>query len=163
MKILVTLRHAKAEPHNNDDKSRALSERGIAQCHMLGQFCRKHSITIDRILCSAATRTRQTCELVLPYLSGTPHIIYDEALYHASPAIIMQRVRILADEADKALMVVGHNPGIHQFTADMLQSPADRTELLDFPTCSFAYMEAPQEDWPALGPRSTTLKHILFP
>jgi phosphohistidine phosphatase len=58
---LVLLRHAKAAyPSGVADHDRPLAPRGIREAELAGDWLRANLPTIDEVLCSTATRTRQT-------------------------------------------------------------------------------------------------------
>ena len=58
----------------------------------MGAFMAEHGIEPDLVLCSPAVRTRQTLDLVLPYLAG-PAVVYEEAFYLAAASQLLARVR----------------------------------------------------------------------
>ena len=62
MRELILLRHAHAEPAaaGQDDHQRGLSATGRAEAQAAGDWLREHGLQPDRVLCSNATRTRET-------------------------------------------------------------------------------------------------------
>ncbi len=63
MRTLVLLRHAKSDyPGGVADHDRPLAPRGIREAGLAGDWLRAELPAIDAVLCSTATRTRQTLE-----------------------------------------------------------------------------------------------------
>jgi phosphohistidine phosphatase len=104
------------------------------------------------MLCSTALRTRETAELVLARFAAPPRILYEDGLYLAGRAVLMRRLRGL-DESLGAVMVIGHNPGLHELALALAAPDSPRYKSLatgKFPTtarASFA-IEGP---WTGLG------------
>ena len=58
-------------------------------------------------------RSGRTAELALAGLGPAPLVVFDEVLYLAGAAGLMRRLQRL-DEAEGSVVVVGHNPGLHE-------------------------------------------------
>ena len=117
MRELILLRHAHAEPAaaGQDDASRPLDATGREEARAAGDWLREHGLRPDRVLCSPATRTRETLAALGDIGAGE---IYEEAsIYEASPGTLAS----LADANRDAerLLLVGHNPGLEQLAALM--------------------------------------------
>ena len=78
-------------------------------------------------LVSPAARTRATAELVLADMAHPPEQRFEEDLYGAGPAEVIEILRRLPDDV-AAAMVVGHNPTAHGLSR-LLLSPATRKAL----------------------------------
>ena len=62
-RTLLLLRHAKSGyPADVGDHERPLAQRGIREAALAGDWLRVHAPAVDAVLCSTATRTRQTLE-----------------------------------------------------------------------------------------------------
>jgi phosphohistidine phosphatase len=68
---------------------------------------------LDLVLCSSALRTRETAELVLAGFAKPPRILYEDGLYLATAGDLLQRLQQINESRD-AVMVIGHNPGLHE-------------------------------------------------
>lgn len=82
----------------------------------MGKWIAKAGFLPDRILCSAARRTRETIELVRDapgWQDHDPEITYSDDLYLASPHTVLEMVEATGDEFER-IMVVGHNPAMDQ-------------------------------------------------
>src|ERR1700712_4658208 len=60
-RTLLLLRHAKSDyPPGVADHERPLAPRGIREAALAGDWLRAHAPAVDAVLCSTATRTRET-------------------------------------------------------------------------------------------------------
>jgi phosphohistidine phosphatase len=150
-KTLYILRHAKAEvgAPAQEDHDRELVERGVMAAQMLGKFLAYHQIVPDKVLCSTAQRTRQTWQHIAPFYTMTPTVHYDENIYLASSNELLNIIQQTPDMVD-SLLLVGHNPGVHQLCLKLAISGDDA--LLDelvmkFPTCTFAAINVGEIAW----------------
>ena len=103
---LVLLRHAKsAYPTGVPDHERPLAERGIREAALAGDWLRANLPAIDAVLCSTATRARETLER-----SGIDAPVrYVERLYGATAGTVIEEINEVADDVG-TLLVVGHEP-----------------------------------------------------
>lgn len=117
MRELILLRHAHAESAavGQDDKSRGLSATGRAEAQAAGDWLREHGLQPDRVLCSDATRTRETLAALGDIGAGE---VYEEgSIYEASPGTLAALAD--ANRDAECLLLVGHNPGLEQLAALM--------------------------------------------
>src|SRR5262249_57103907 len=82
-------------------------------------------------------RTRETLEFVGPSF-GTSTVVLEDELYAASSDELLARIRRVPD-AVASVMVIGHNPGLHQLALS-LTSAGNELERLEakFPTAALA-------------------------
>jgi phosphohistidine phosphatase len=114
MHRLHLLRHAKSDRDTAvEDHERPLNRRGRETARRVGKRLPSALGTIDLVLCSPSLRTRQTAELVLAGFAIPPCILYEKALYLAGRAGLLRQLRGL-DESLGAVLVIGHNPGLHE-------------------------------------------------
>src|SRR6266849_1770058 len=137
MHRLHLLRHAKSERDQPvDDKERRLSRRGREAARRVGETLPKALGTLDLVLCSTSLRTRETAELVLAGYAAPPPIRFEDALYLAGRAALLRHLRQL-DESAGAVMVIGHNPGLHELALALASADSPRYPALasgKFPT-----------------------------
>ena len=95
MLTLSLLRHAKSSWKNPSlpDRERPLAARGITDAPLMGRAITERGIDPELVLCSSARRTVDTLSLVLPELKVEPSVVYEDALYHASAAEMLHRLR----------------------------------------------------------------------
>jgi len=153
MPVLHLLRHAKAVRDDDfDDRERPLSRRGRETARLMARHLPQALGAIDVVLCSAALRTRQTMELALAGYAPAPRTLIEEALYLASDATLLRRLRRLAQGDDKVL-VIGHNPGLHELALRLAQSDAPHYATLaagKFPTLALVTFRI-DGGWAGLG------------
>lgn len=166
MRRLMLLRHAKterAEPGQRD-RDRKLMKRGRADAPTLGAYMAHHDMVPDLALVSPATRARQTWDLVATAFDKPPRLETDDRIYNASPHKLLE----LVAEPRKAnkLVVVGHNPGLHEFALQLIASGdvEAREQLREkLPTSGLVVIALPIEDWRRLRPHSARLEHFVTP
>lgn len=125
MQELILLRHAEAEPldKGGDDPQRALSARGEQEARAAGVWLAAHGARPDRVLCSPSRRTDETARLALAAMTATPARQLASEIYDASPGELLA----LLDQHGDAdtVMLVGHNPGIEQLVALLVEGRSD--------------------------------------
>jgi phosphohistidine phosphatase len=114
MHRLHLLRHAKSSwDEGVEDRERKLDKRGRDEAALVGaDLCRTIG-PLDLVLCSPARRTRETAALVLAGFDPAPPIVFDDLLYLAGAGALFDRLSRLG-EAEGSVMVIGHNPGLHE-------------------------------------------------
>jgi phosphohistidine phosphatase len=119
MHQLHLLRHAKSSWDDDaDDHARPLNKRGHEAARLIGVSLPQAVDSLDLVLCSSAARARETAELVLAKYAPAPKVLYEDGLYLADAEDLMQRLRQL-DEAVGSVMLVGHNPGMHELAVTL--------------------------------------------
>ena len=119
------------------------------------------------VLVSSARRTLQTLEALEPW-DDMPLIEPMNRLYLATAPAILEVLQGVS-ETVRSVMVIGHNPGLHDLAVTLLgtQPPAPGTSArslyADFPTGALAVFTIPRQ-WHDLGPGSgARLDHFLSP
>lgn len=164
---LMLLRHAKsqkAEP-GTPDRDRTLDPRGRADAPKLGAYMAHHALRPDRALVSDVRRTRETWERLCKAWPTPPPVSYETALYSAGPEAILNVIRRHAGTA-AALLVIGHNPGLHDAARSLIASgDVDARERLNegLPTSGLLVIDFVGSDWHKLHPRSGRLERFVTP
>jgi len=116
MKTLLLLRHAKSswKDPSLTDHDRPLSKRGRKAAPRMGRLIHETGLRPDQILCSTATRARETLQLVLTELGGNVPVTFRAELYHCDAAQLVGMLREVAEPA-ASVLVVGHNPDLELF------------------------------------------------
>jgi phosphohistidine phosphatase len=171
MKAIYLLRHAKSDWGDAAiaDHDRPLNERGRDAAPRMGAHMRAHRYKPDLVLCSTARRTVETFGLIKGDLGRDVTVEFEEGLYLAESRQLMRRLRSL-DDAVKAVMFIGHNPGIAQFANELCGSPKDAAEekvhrqMRDkFSTCALAVIQSPAKVWRDVRAGGGTLKDFMRP
>ncbi|PRI14592.1 hypothetical protein B2J96_14770 [Mycobacterium shigaense] len=138
-RTLLLMRHAKsAYPPDVFDHERPLAPRGIREAGLAGDWLRANAPRIDAVLCSTATRTRQT----LAEAGIDAPVQYRERLYGAAPGTMIDEINGVADEV-ATLLVVGHEPTLSEVTLGLAGANGTDAEALQrlsekFPTSAIA-------------------------
>ncbi len=147
MKRLILMRHAKTEPWfaGEDDESRALVPRGKTDAACIAAEMRRLGWIPDEVLLSSARRTRETWLAMQDTLVTPAHKVL-EGLYLAGTAYLQSL--ITAHDTTQTLMLIGHNPGIHDLAVQISSQAgaADQQAALTLsakmPTSAAALFEA---------------------
>ena len=160
LKSLYILRHAKAAPENREgDAERPLMKRGRKAAAAMGEYLAGLQPPPRLVLCSSSRRTRETLDEVLPALERAPQLLFEDALYLASASRLLERLQHLPEQADSVLMI-GHNPGLHQLAAGLASEPAELAE--SFPTAALAVLHVASR-WSALRAHQAKLVDFKTP
>jgi phosphohistidine phosphatase len=137
MHRLHLLRHAKSGWDDSlEDSRRPLAKRGRQEARLIGETLPAATGALDVVLCSSALRTRETAELALAGYTPAPQVLYEDGLYLATLATLIARLRRLDGECG-AVMVIGHNPGLHELAIALAAPGSDDSRRLEegkFPT-----------------------------
>ena len=162
-RTLVLLRHAKsAYPDGVADHDRPLAPRGIVEAGLAGKWLRANLPAVDAVLCSTATRARQT----LRRTGIDAPVRYVERLYGASPPSMLDEIQTVADDI-ATLLVVGHEPtmsavAIGLASADGSDAAAVEGISAKFPTSGIAVLDVAGR-WRDLAPGGGALVNFLVP
>lgn len=167
MLTLTLLRHAKSDWSlpGQQDFERTLAPRGAKDAPRMGAYMARNGLVPDLILCSGAVRARQTLALVVPALPVAPPVTYDNALYLATPSVMLARLRHCAGGAHHVMMV-GHDPGMHQLAISLAgagDAALRETLAIKFPTAGLAVLTFETDDWGCVVAGAGTLRHFTAP
>jgi phosphohistidine phosphatase len=115
MQRLILLRHGKAESAtaSGDDFERGLTDRGKRDAALMGRVLADRHLAPDLALISSARRARETWDEAAQAFPAA-RAKAQRGLYLATVEALEQAVAAARDEAG-VLMIVGHNPGLHEF------------------------------------------------
>ena len=168
MRRLMLLRHAKTETDapSGRDQDRRLDDRGHMDAAEIGIWLGHHPPFPDFVQVSPAIRAKQTWELVREAMkehAPAPQVEFLPELYGADPAQMLQTIRTASVTDPKRVMVVGHNPGMHELALMLAGSgdAAGRQALSDnLPTSGLAVLDFATDDWNEVAFRRGKL--VLF-
>jgi len=156
-RTLLLMRHAKSDyPDGVADHDRPLAPRGIREAGLAGDWLRANAPAVDAVLCSTATRTRQT----LARTGIDAPARYAERLYGAAPGTVIEEINTVGDQV-RTLLVLGHEPttsAVALILADDERTDTDVAERISekFPTSAIAVLAVPCA-WKALEPGRAAL------
>ena len=155
MKYLTVLRHAKSSWNQPglSDHDRPLNERGKLAAPAVASFLKKTYFggngsppllaPPDAMIVSTAVRAYETAGYARAAFGlATEAMQLSSQLYLAPSQTVLEVVRS-CDENAKHLVIVGHNPGLHEFCDRMLA----RASIPRMPTCTAVIMGLPHEFW----------------
>ncbi|MDR3660547.1 MAG: histidine phosphatase family protein [Mycobacterium sp.] len=163
IRTLILMRHAKSDyPEGVADHERPLAARGIREAALAGDWIRAHLPPVDAVLCSTATRTRQT----LARTGISAPVTYAERLYDATVGIAIEVING-APGAANTLLVVGHEPVMSSLALGLAEpQSSDRDAAgriaLKYPTSAIAVLNT-DRPWAQLELRSATLTAFQVP
>ena len=119
----------------------------------------------DRVVMSPAVRTQETWKYTASAFRPSPAAMSAEQLYDATPHAIFAVIK-QAPASAHTLLVIGHNPGLHEL-ALMLVASGDieaRERLREkLPTSGLVIIDFAFDDWSKLHPQSGRLERFVSP
>jgi phosphohistidine phosphatase len=140
-RTLILLRHAKSDyPPGAADHERPLAKRGIREAGLAGDWLRARNPEIDAVLCSTATRTRQTLEQT----GVSAPVRYLDDLYEAAPGTVIATINTVGDDVH-TLLVIGHEPAMSSVALGLAGAPGTDAAVAQqisekFPTSGIAVL-----------------------
>lgn len=166
MHKLLLLRHAKSswDDASLSDHARPINRRGQLAAGSIRAAMRGMGLTPDLVLVSSSRRTLQTLEALAPW-DRPPAVQPMDALYLASAGDILDVIGGVADDV-ACLLVVGHNPGLHEAAVRLADTAGTMDHELAqlhgaFPTGALAVFNC--AGWAGLGAAGATLERFVIP
>jgi len=167
VKRLFLLRHAKSDWGNPTltDHDRPLNERGRTAITAMGRYMGANDLIPDMVWCSTATRARETFIRWYDEFPETPLVEYRKILYMAG---VERLLSVLSQSEDgySSVMMIGHNPGFHQFALMMASSgEASLRDQLDlkYPTATLSVIDLNIDRWRDVSLGGGKLTHFITP
>ena len=167
MKTLTLLRHAKSgwDDRHTRDFDRPLNTKGARAAQVIGRHMRSLGLDFDHVVASPAVRVIDTvAHLGAGYGRGFDPT-WDQRLYLASPATLLDVIHGLPDDADRVLLI-GHNPGLAELVLLLVPEAEGgglRAEAaIKFPTATIAEIDI-GERWNAVEPAHGRLTRFIRP
>jgi phosphohistidine phosphatase len=166
MRTLCLLRHAKsAWPSGIGDFDRPLNGRGRDTAGVMGRYMATAGLVPDLVLCSAATRTRETLELAALFWKNRPTIVIEPELYLAGERLLLNHARRI-EQRHKIALIIGHNPGTQAFALQLAgTAPTMEQDRLatKYPTAGLSVFDFDVEDWSQIAPENASLRVFTTP
>lgn len=163
-RTLLLLRHAKSDyPTGVVDHDRPLAPRGIREAALAGDWIRANAPSVDAVLCSTATRTRQT--LARTQIDAPTE--FSDRLYDASAGTVLDVINGVSSGDVRTLLVIGHEPTMSQLAlglADAETSDAAAAGAIStkYPTSAVAALRT-EDPWQELTLHGATLVAFHVP
>jgi phosphohistidine phosphatase len=166
-RTLLLLRHAKSDyPAGVVDHERPLASRGLREAALAGDWLRTNAFGVDAVLCSTATRTRQTLERTR-IAAPTDYV---DRLYDATPGTVIDVINGVHSRFDtdpQTLLVIGHEPAMSSVALGVATREGSDTAAAEristkFPTSAIAVLRFAQP-WDQLTLNSAALVTFHVP
>lgn len=166
MKTLTLLRHAKSgwDDPVARDFDRPLNPKGQRAAAMIGRHIKSLGLAFDQVVASPAVRVVETLEHVGQGYGGDLAPAWDQRIYLASTATLLDVVHGLPDGADRVLLV-GHNPGLEDLVLLLVPDGGTLREAAEikFPTATLAEMTFDVDAWEKVKPGGAALTRFVRP
>ena len=162
-RTLLLLRHAKSDyPAGLPDHQRPLAARGRREAELAGDWLRAHIPAVDAVLCSTATRTRQTLERT----RIEAPVSYLDRLYDATPGAVITEINGVGPDVE-TLLVIGHEPAMSSVALGLATPDGSNTTAAEhistkFPTSAIAVLRT-AEPWDLVTLSSAALVTFHVP
>lgn len=161
MDTLLVLRHAKAshDPHFTADIERPLTQRGRSDAQEIGRALSRIELIPDLVLCSPATRARETLDAVATAFPQDLRVQIEPTIYEANQGSEMLEVlRTLPNM--RTVLLVGHNPVLAECVSLLA---CGVTSGVHFSTGALACLDVRGLPPDRLSPRTAELRWLLTP
>ena len=132
---------------------------------MIGAYMAADALVPDRVLVSPAARTLETWKFTAEAFRPVPASVTAKRLYDAAPRSIISVIK-KTPAAAHTLMVIGHNPGLHELGLMLIASGnVDACKRLQekLPTAGLVIIDFAFDDWRKLKPQSGRLDRFVSP
>ncbi len=152
MRQLLLLRHAKSSWDERDtpDHDRPLNRRGLMAAGAMRTAMHGLGLAPEVVLVSTSKRTVQTLGALEPW-DETPLIDRLETLYLAPAAAVLAAVQGVGASA-RSVMVVGHNPGLHDLAMLLVGAQAASFDNADVRRLSEGFPSGALAEFAVTGP-----------
>lgn len=159
MKKIVFIRHAKSSWSDSTlaDFERPLNERGKIDAPLMASKIKSLGIIPDYILSSPAKRARKTARIFSKVMNMDDQIEYDERIYDADENTLFTVIQSIPNDKN-LVFIFGHNPGFTWLVNDLCNVRID-----NIPTCGFAVVNCPIENWNEICMEKNTLENFDYP
>jgi phosphohistidine phosphatase len=168
-RTLTLIRHAKAEnSQGKPDHDRDLAQRGRRDANAIGAWLSDPSndVRLEVAVCSTSERTRQTLDGIRAGGASIKEARYDKRIYNGSAATLLEVLRETPDSV-KAVMLIGHAPGIPVLATALAHNDSGSTDVIErlslgFPTSALATLGF-DGSWATLAPETAYLRDFVVP
>jgi phosphohistidine phosphatase len=164
-RTLLLVRHAKSDQRvGGADHDRPLNARGRRDAPALGRWLGRHAPRIELVLCSSATRARQTWDLATGQLQQAPAVHVRASLYLAQPQTVVTQLQDVP-AAVRVVAVVGHEPtqsALVELLAAEAEPAAAQAFGDGFRTSAVAALTL-DGAWTSIGPLTCRLTDFAVP
>jgi phosphohistidine phosphatase len=158
LRRILLMRHAKSDwdAGIETDHQRPLNGRGKKDAPKIALHLKQLGWVPDLVLCSDATRTKQTFEKMAKQIES--QVSFLPNLYESSPTIMLNEIAFVSDEI-QSVMILAHNPGISECTEAL------SAKFIELTTANVVCFEGELASWSDIHTSKGIwqLKHWLEP
>ena len=149
---LILMRHAKSDwaAGSSSDHQRPLNKRGRSAARRVGQLIADAGWTPDLVLCSTATRTRETWERMRKAFPVEVRVENLDSLYLAGMDDLAAALQDIPEQYRTAL-ALGHNPGwqeaVYEFTGEAVAMKTAYAALMTADSSSWTEASELRGSW----------------
>jgi phosphohistidine phosphatase len=158
-RLLVIMRHGKAESFATEDHRRRLTRRGTREVHAAGQWLAAEGLVPTHAFVSSAVRTQDTWAGLVATTGAGIEPVFSDAIYTAGPDSALDILRGTPDDAE-VVLYVGHNPTAASLAHVLDDGDPDpeafRAMTAGFPTSAMAVLDV-HVPWAELDAASARL------
>ena len=138
---LHLLRHAKTDQNSltGKDFDRKLLKKGKDQSEEMGKYFKKQNFNPSKIICSTATRTKETITIIQTEQKFNSKIEYVDELYLAEKEKIFSIISNISEGED--VFIIGHNNGLSNLASYLVD------DFIDLSTCDFVTIQFNTDTW----------------
>lgn len=157
-RTLILTRHAKSswEDPALSDHDRPLNKRGTRAAKALGVWLGERGLQPDQVLSSSSKRTRETYA-GMALAAGAD---FTNDLYHVTAN---QMLRALSQASGEVVMMLGHNPAIGIFAADLAGEPPDHPRFHDYPSGATLILRFDIDKWDQVAWKGGQVMDFVVP
>ncbi|MEQ1650047.1 MAG: histidine phosphatase family protein, partial [Hyphomicrobiaceae bacterium] len=147
------------------DLDRMLTPRGRKSALRMGQYIHAENLIPDYVVCSSATRTRQTHEVLLGTFARPVPVQFEPLIYEAPYERLLAVIQRCPDSAETVL-ILGHNPGLEDLTDALMMTAdpaAEKRFRFKYPTCALSVLAFKTSHWEDLTEHSGHLERFVAP
>lgn len=164
-RLLLLMRHGKAENGADRDRDRDLTDKGRSQAGLVGEYLESQGVRPTRVLVSDAVRTRETWQSVLERMPGFDgEVSFHEELYSGGPGEVLDLLHTDAGDA-AAVMVIGHEPTMGVLSHLLADEESDAGSVaqarIGLPTGALSVLTGALPSWKDLREESLTLHTVV--
>jgi phosphohistidine phosphatase len=165
---LMLLRHAKSSPADagQADSDRPLNNRGRRAAVAVGRYMASNDLMPQLVLCSPATRAKETWGLAAAQLTTAPSTLIVPEIYDFGDGKALLNYLRRKAKAEQSLLLVGHNPSMGSLAQILIGKGNDKQRKRlekKYPTAALAVISFDSDNWGSVAAGTGMLIQFVTP
>jgi phosphohistidine phosphatase len=165
---LMLLRHAKSSQADagQADSDRPLTKRGKRAAVEVGRYMASNDLMPQLVLCSPATRAKETWGHIAGELESAPAIVIVPEIYDFGDGKALLAYLRRKAGLEQSVLLVGHNPSIGSLAQILIGKGKNKLQKRlekKYPTAALAVISFDFDNWGALAAGTGKLLHFVTP